>query len=71
MPIARHLHRELDAHAQGGKAFWNGRPIWTNPLTGGSAREWAAGWKQALGELSRRVSGRILAAAESTEWDAA
>ena len=69
MPIARHTDRELDAHAQGRRAFWNGRPIWTNPLTGGSAREWVAGWKQALGELSHRFKGRILSAAESDEWD--
>ena len=69
MPIARHSHRELDAHAQGRKAFWNGRAIWTNPLTGGSAREWAGGWKEALGELSHRFKGRILSAAESNEWD--
>lgn len=68
MPIARHLDRELEAHAQGRKAFWNGRAIWTNPLTGGSAREWAAGWKQALGELAHRFRGRILSAAESNEW---
>lgn len=69
MPIARHLHRELEAHAQGRMAFWNGRAIWTNPLTGGSARDWAAGWKQALGELSLRFNGRVLSAAESNEWD--
>lgn len=69
MAIARHSDRELEAHAQGRKAFWNGRAIWTNPLTGGSAREWAVGWKQALGELSHRFKGRILSAAESNEWD--
>jgi hypothetical protein len=68
MAIVRHADRELEAHAQGRKAFWDGRAIWTNPLTGGSAREWAAGWKQALGELSHRFNGRILSA-ESREWD--
>jgi hypothetical protein len=69
MAIVRHADRELEAHAQGRKAFWEGRAIWTNPLTGGSAREWAAGWKQALGELSQRFNGRILSAADSSEWD--
>ena len=69
MPIARHSHRELEAQTQGRKAFWNGRAIWTNPLTGGSARDWTAGWKQALGDLAARFNGRILSAAESTEWN--
>ena len=63
---------DLEASAQGRNAFWRGRPIWTNPLTGGAAREWTAGWKQALGELSSLRGGRMLSASatEKAEWHA-
>jgi len=63
---------DLEARALGRNAFWRGRPIWTNPLTGAAAREWTAGWKQALGELSSRRGGRMLSASatEKAEWHA-
>ncbi len=61
---------DLEASAQGRIAFWRGRPVWTNPLTGKAAREWTAGWKQALGELSSRRGGRMLSASatDNAEW---
>ena len=61
---------DLEASAQGRIAFWRGRPIWTNPLTGEAAREWTAGWKHALGELSSRRGGRMLSASatDNAEW---
>jgi hypothetical protein len=70
MGIAYHTNGELEPQAQGRKAFWDGRAIWTNPLTGGDARAWTAGWKQALGELSMRRGGRVLSAtaAETAAW---
>ena len=63
---------DLEARAQGRNAFWRGRPIWTNPLTGDAARDWTTGWKQALGELSSRRGGRMLSASatEKAEWHA-
>lgn len=72
MPRTGRTNADLEPHAQGRKAFWDGRAIWTNPLTGGDARAWTAGWKQALGELSMRRGGRVLAAsaAETAAWHA-
>ena len=63
---------DLEARAQGRIAFWRGRAIWTNPLTGEAAREWTSGWKQALGELSSRRGGRMLSASATgkAEWHA-
>ena len=63
---------DLEVGAQGREAFWRGRPVWTNPLTGAAAREWTAGWKRALGELSIRRGGRTLSvsATENAEWHA-
>lgn len=60
----------LEARARGREAFWHGRPIWTNPFTGERARDWTAGWKQALVELSIRRGGRVLTASttESAAW---
>jgi hypothetical protein len=45
---------ELNPDAAGVEAFWDGRPIWANPLTGEPARQWAAGWKTALRDLTAR-----------------
>ena len=72
MQLDEYSNSDLEARAQGRNAFWRGRPIWTNPLTGEAAREWTAGWKQALGELSRRRGGRMLSASatEKAEWHA-
>lgn len=41
----------LEPSAAGREAFWTGRPIWANPLTGADAREWREGWNQALAEF--------------------
>jgi hypothetical protein len=72
MAISRSTAAQLEPFAQGRKAFWDGRAIWTNPLTGIDARAWTAGWKQALGELSVRRGGRVLgaSAAETAAWHA-
>jgi hypothetical protein len=61
----------LEARALGREAFWLGRPIWTNPMTGNDARAWTDGWKRALADLSAR-RGVVLSAsaAESAEWQA-
>jgi hypothetical protein len=61
----------FEARAQGREAFWLGRPVWTNPLTGSDARAWTDGWKRALGDLSAR-RGLVLSAsaAEKAEWQA-
>jgi hypothetical protein len=61
----------LEARALGREAFWLGRPVWTNPLTGHDARAWTDGWKRALADLSAR-RGVVLSAsaAETAEWQA-
>jgi hypothetical protein len=61
----------FEARALGREAFWLGRPVWTNPLTGNDARAWTDGWKRALADLSAR-RGVVLSAsaAESAEWQA-
>jgi hypothetical protein len=45
-----------EARAAGREAFWHGRPIWANPLIGGPARDWTAGWKRGATELAARRS---------------
>ena len=42
----------LEPSAAGREAFWTGRPIWANPLTGADAREWREGWNQGLAEFT-------------------
>jgi len=42
----------LEPSAAGREAFWTGRPIWANPLTGADAREWQKGWNHGLAEFS-------------------
>ena len=42
----------LEPSAAGREAFWTGRPIWANPLTGADAREWRKGWTRGLAEFS-------------------
>jgi hypothetical protein len=54
------LHNEQEPQAAGRDAFWLGRPIWTNPLTGGPAREWTAGWKRGVAELEALRGGLAL-----------
>ena len=48
-------HGYLEPYAAGREAFWHGRPIWANPLTGNAAREWTDGWKKGFGELVART----------------
>jgi hypothetical protein len=58
-----------EARADGRDAFWHGRPIWTNPLTGDAARAWTDGWKRALANLSHRLERVVPAtAAEQADW---
>ena len=62
---------ELLPQALGRDAFWLGRPIWANPLTGESAREWAAGWHAGLVDLRRRCGEETLPDADgSPAWQA-
>ena len=42
----------LEPSASGREAFWTGRPIWANPLTGADARGWREGWIRGLAEFS-------------------
>ncbi len=42
----------LEPSAAGREAFWTGRPIWANPLTGADARGWREGWNRGLAEFS-------------------
>ena len=42
----------LEPSAAGREAFWTGRPIWANPLTGADARAWREGWNQGLAEFA-------------------
>jgi hypothetical protein len=44
----------------GREAFWEGRPVWANPLTGVAARAWKAGWTQGQTELSTRAGESAL-----------
>ena len=73
MNIMPHMEsaNNLEARALGREAFWLGRPVWTNPLTGNDARAWTDGWKRALADLSAR-RGLVLSAsaAETAEWQA-
>ena len=66
------MNTYIEARASGREAFWHGCPIWANPLTGESAREWTDGWKRALVELNARSGRRVLPAAsnDSAEWAA-
>jgi hypothetical protein len=59
-PQTARLHAEQEPEAAGRDAFWLDRPIWTNPLTGGPAREWTAGWKRGAAELEARRGGLAL-----------
>jgi len=43
--------QNLEPFALGRYAFWQGRPISTNPLIGQAAREWTIGWRRGLTEL--------------------
>jgi hypothetical protein len=46
------LQHDLEPSARGRFAFWQGRTIADNPLTGAPAREWLAGWRRGLAELA-------------------
>ena len=60
---------DLLPQALGRDAFWLGRAIWANPLTGESAREWAAGWHAGLADLQRRCAAEALPDADgSPAW---
>lgn len=52
----------LEPAAAGREAFWTGRPIWANPLTGADARDWREGWNQGLGEFSASTGQTALPA---------
>ena len=60
---------DLLPQAIGQDAFWLGRPIWANPFTEESAREWAGGWQAGLAELRRRCANEALPEADgSPAW---
>lgn len=60
----------VNPDAAGRDAFWMGRPIWANPLTGDPAREWTAGWKRAHDELTTRCGQDVVtaSAANRAAW---
>jgi hypothetical protein len=55
MPDTDLKHDALEPSALGRYAFWQGRPIEANPLSGRAAREWTAGWKGAFADLATRA----------------
>jgi len=61
------MNRYLEAHAAGREAFWHGLPIWANPLTGDSARDWTAGWKHGLVELASRCGDQDIPGVDDSE----
>ena len=64
-------HVDLLPHATGRDAFWLGRPIWANPLTGEPARNWAAGWRAGLEELRKQCGqGELPTPDGSAAWQA-
>ena len=52
----------LEPSAAGREAFWTGRPIWANPLTGADARGWREGWNQGLAEFAASTGQSALPA---------
>ena len=62
---------DLLPHATGRDAFWSGRPIWANPLTGEPARAWAEGWHAGLEDLLTQCDQVELPAPDgSSAWRA-
>jgi hypothetical protein len=52
----------LEPSAAGREAFWTGRPVWANPLTGTDAQEWRRGWNQGLAEFAASTGQAALPA---------
>ena len=69
--ISRDGRVDLLPQARGRDAFWLGRPIWANPLTGDPARQWSAGWHEGFSELQRQCGESNLPDADgSPAWQA-
>ena len=62
MSATRWIINVLEPSAAGREAFWTGRPIWANPLTGADARAWKEGWNQGLAEFAASTGHEALPA---------